>query len=268
MGWLRENWFDALIFLLLVAVVAAIVLFLVGLNPFARRPQPAVVPPAPPAAPVPRAEAEVRPAPAPASESAEEPSAAGYAVLPLPPAIEEVPEPTEEVPAGQEEGGSTPPPPQPASEKGTPKQAGRYRVSVGAFTRPEYAVDLAKRLKAKGYPVRIEVVGHVSRVVVGPYASREKAERVRQALAEYQPQVYRGDTPAPKGTYLQVGAFRSLERARALAKTLKEAGYAVVVYYRDGWAKVWVGPLEADQVKATRTKLEREGYQPVEVRGG
>ncbi len=269
MSWLRENWFDALLFVLLAAVVVAIVFFLTGVNPFARRPQPVVAPSPTTASPPPQAEAT---APEPETEagagaSAEAP-AGDVTVLPLPPAIEAEPAAGmgEPAPEPRKPAEATPSPrPRPQA---APVGQGRYRVSVGAFTRPEYAVDLAKKLEAEGYPVRIEVIGRVSRVVVGPYANRTEAEKARVALSRYEPQIYKGDTPLPQGRYLQVGAFKSLDRARALAKTLKDAGYPVAVYYRDGWAKVWVGPLEETQVAATRAKLEAEGYQPVEVKGG
>ncbi len=263
MGWLRENWFDALLFVLLAAVVVAIVLFLTGVNPFARRPQPAV---APPAVTAPEPQTEVA-EPAATEPSPPETPADDVTVLPLPPvAGTEEPAPAEPAPAPAEPATSrpAPAPKPPAASPGR----GRYRVSVGAFTRPEYAVDLAKKLEAEGYPVRIEVIGRVSRVVVGPYASRAEAERVEAALARYEPQIYKGDTPIPAGPYLQVGAFKDLDRARSLAKELKEAGYPVAVYYRDGWAKVWVGPLEEGEVAAVRKKLEDAGYRPVEVRGG
>jgi hypothetical protein len=46
MRWLRENWLDALIFLLIALVAAGIVLYLTGINPFAR-PQAALPPPVP-----------------------------------------------------------------------------------------------------------------------------------------------------------------------------------------------------------------------------
>ncbi|MER3451632.1 MAG: sporulation protein, partial [Thermus sp.] len=39
MGWLRENWLDALIFFLFALVVAGIVLYLTGINPFGRAPE-------------------------------------------------------------------------------------------------------------------------------------------------------------------------------------------------------------------------------------
>ncbi len=267
MNWLRENWFDALLFVLLAAVVVAIVLFLVGVNPFARPPATATSPAQPPAAQAPAPE----PAPSPAENPAPaptEPAGSGggeVTVLPLPP-VGAGGAATE--PASPARPSPTPAPAPVRPARPAPAAKGRYRVSVGAFTRPEYAVDLARKMEAAGYPVRIEVIGRVSRVVVGPYPSRAEAEAVAAKLKTYEPQVYKGDTPEPRGTYLQVAAFKDLARARDLAKELKDAGYPVAVYYRDGWAKVWVGPLTDDRLAETKVRLEEKGYQPVEVRGG
>ena len=86
MRWLRENWLDFLIFVLIAVVAVGVVLYLVGLNPFAARPAP---PPAP--------QAPAATAPGPAGEApAEEPV---VTVLPLPEAL------APEVRAGGEVGG-------------------------------------------------------------------------------------------------------------------------------------------------------------------
>ena len=274
MGWLRENWFDALLFVLLAAVVVAIVLFLTGVNPFAPRTTTGAVetatveqkpPPAPPPAKEVKEEAKPAEPPAPAEEGVE------VTVLPLPPALEEGAGEAKEETKPKAEKPAPAPAPKPAPKPKTvekPAGGGIYRVSVGAFSQAEHALELAKKLRAEGYPVRIEVVGQVSRVVVGPYTSRAEAERVQERLAEYQPQIYRGDTPLPQGNYLQVGAFRNLDSAKALAAELKAKGYPVVVYYRDGLAKVWVGPYDAAMLPEVKVKLEAEGYEVVEVRGG
>jgi len=275
MNWLRENWFDAVLFILLTAVVVAIVLYLTGINPFARRSVPVVT--TPEATVQTPAEPAATETPKPEAEQAKAPEN-DVTVLPLPPSIadqEEAPQP-ESSQAGRQ-GEVTHPATPPTNAAGAEKPqtsprpsqgSGLYRVSVGAFTRPDYAVDLAKRLESQGYPVRIEVIGRVSRVVVGPYTSREEAERVKAALSEYEPQIYRGDTPLLKGIYLQVGAFKALDRARSLARELKAQGFPVAVYYRDGWAKVWVGPVDPARLEETKRTLEESGFQPVEVRGG
>jgi len=278
MSWLRENWFDALLFVLLTAVVVAIVFFLIGINPF-KRPEPTVETAAP--AVETATEPPATPAASATAPATEENAEAGeeVTVLPLPSALVEEPAPggaqsaptdaaVASTPAAAE-APSKPSTPAPASPERQPQPGGRlYRVSVGAFTRPDYAVALAEKLEAEGYPVRIEVIGRVSRVVVGPYTSLDEAERAKEALATYEPQIYRGDTPEPKGLYLQVGAFKDLERARSLAAELKGKGYPVAVYYRDGWAKVWVGPLEPERLAEVRAELEEAGFQPVEVKDG
>jgi len=269
MSWLKENWLDALIFVLLTAVVVAIVLFLTGVNPFASKPRvvtapaPAEQPAAPEAPSVDNADA--------GTGSVDE-GKGSITVLPLPPAGTEA---TEEAPAKvQKPPAPTPPPAAEAPAAPSrpvaqaPASGGRFRVAVGSFTRPSFAAELAKRLEAEGYPVRIEVVGRVSRVVVGPYRERAKAEEAARALKRYEPMIYRGDTPVPEGRYLQVAAFKTLDRAAELARALKGKGYSVAIYYRDGWAKVWVGPLEAGEVGEIRRQLEEAGFKPVEVKGG
>ncbi len=270
MSWLKENWLDALIFVLLTAVVVAIVLFLTGVNPFASKPRVVATPPPAeqPAAP------ETSPS---GGENAvagtkEEEGGGSITVLPLPPVGTEAPEASPTKAPEHPAASPTPvtqapaPPSRPAPE--VPASGGRFRVAVGSFTRPSYAAELAKKLEAEGYPVRIEVVGRVSRVVVGPYPTRAKAEEVARALGRYEPMIYRGDTPIPEGRYLQVAAFKVLDRAAELARELKGKGYSVAIYYRDGWAKVWVGPLADEEVVQVRKQLEEAGFKPVEVKGG
>ena len=265
MSWLKENWLDALIFLLLTAVVVAIVLFLTGVNPFAAKPRVVKAPP-----PAEQPAAPEAPATPPEAGGEKEEGGGSITVLPLPPAGTEAP-----APAPTETPAQPAPSPAPVTEAPssrpapkTPASGGRFRVAVGSFTRPSYAAELAKKLESEGYPVRIEVVGRVSRVVVGPYRDRGQAEEVARALERYEPMIYRGDTPLPKGRYLQVAAFKTLDRAAELARELKAKGLDVAIYYRDGWAKVWVGPLASDQVERVRAELKDLGYDVVEVKGG
>lgn len=245
MGWLKENWLDALIFLLIALVAAGIVLYLTGVNPFARpRAQPAPAP------------VQTAPAESPPSPKAPEPV---VTVIPLPQAPEEAP-PARPEPAPEAK------PPAPAPAKPLPE--GSFRVVVGAFANPENAVRLSRELAAKGYPVRLEASGSLTRVVVGPYRSEEEARRVAQALSGYGAQVYRGQAPASppqEGLYLQVGAFQKEENALALANKLKEMGLPVVLV-KDGVYRVRVGPVAPEEKEALRARIEALGFQALEVR--
>ena len=109
---------------------------------------------------------------APASPSA---SSQDSASTPAPGAAE--PAPTEEA----SEGASRKKP-----ETGAPATAGGWMVQLGSFLKPENALGLRKRLRAKGYPAFVETgpsaQGEVSRVFVGPMARREQAEGSAEKL--------------------------------------------------------------------------------------
>ncbi|TBH20882.1 SPOR domain-containing protein [Thermus thermamylovorans] len=251
MGWLRDNWLDLFIFLLIALVAAGIVLYLTGINPFAR-PQGA---PSPSPAPI---------APRPAPPAAEGPPEPLVTVIPLPEAPREPPPATPPQPA---------PPPAPAVPSPAPAAppapaGGAFRVAVGAFADPENALRLQRELVRQGYPARLEPAGNLTRVVVGPYASEAEARRVAQALAAYGPQVYRGQGAAPPAAgqvYFQVGAFAREENALALAARLREAGLPVVLA-RDGVFRVRVGPVAEGERQAVRSRLEAMGLEVLEVR--
>ncbi|WP_456411019.1 SPOR domain-containing protein [Oceanithermus sp.] len=263
MRWLRDNWIDALIFAVFAVTVVGIVLFLTGVNPFkARTPAPA---PAPqmeqPRPQTPAAQPEAPPQPeetvpvtvVPLLPEAPEPQAPAEPVRP---------EPAQPATPAQP---STPAAPAPAQPAENP--TGIFRVSVGAFGNPLNALALAEQLEARGYPVRLEPVGRVTRVVVGPYNNRAEAERAAAQLAKYEPQVYRGDTPPPAGRYLQVGAFKRLDSARAVVAKLREEGdWPVVLNYRRPWLKVWVGPVDDAEMAGWKARLEALGFEVVEVR--
>lgn len=262
MRWLKENWLDLFIFLLIALVAAGIVLYLTGINPFAR-PSGQVVAPESPAV-VPSSPPVVPPAspPQPAAPEEKQASEPVVTVLPLPQAPAEpqaeVKEAAPSAPSGQ---ASRPALPSPAPQ-------GSYRVAVGAFSSPENAVRLRQELAQKGYPVRLEPAGNLTRVVVGPYATEAEAQRVAQALAAYGAQVYRGQgaPPPSQGTlYLQVGAFQKEENALALADKLKEMGLPVVLV-KDGVYRVRVGPVAEEEKEAVKAKVQALGLEALEVR--
>jgi len=262
MRWLRENWLDALIFLLIALVAAGIVLYLTGINPFSRRG-------AAPAPPVPQAQPPSSQAPAPPSPALEEakPPEPVVTVIPLPRAPSEAAsQPASEAKPQAVQGAKPKPaePPQSAPKASAP--GGSYRVVVGSFANPENALRLSRELAAKGYPVRLEASGRLTRVVVGPYASEAEARRVAEALKAYGAQVYRGQAapPSSEGVYLQVGAFQKEENALALAGKLKEMGLPVVLV-RNGVYRVRVGPVSNGEKEAVKAKIAALGLTALEV---
>ncbi len=270
MRWLRDNWIDALIFAVFAVTVVGIVLFLTGVNPFKSQAPSGVTAPAgveTPAVGEPPAQADE-------GTAAEEPVTV-VPLLPSPPAAEEPAPPAPQPEAGTQEPEPAPtspseaPAPRPAPAPAVPAgpESGTYRVSVGAFGNPLNALALAQRLQEQGYPVRLEPVGRVTRVVVGPYGRRSAAQAAAAKLSHLEPQVYRGDSPEPGQGYLQVGAFRQLASAEATVAALREQGIGpVVLHYRDPWIKVWVGPVEPGETAALKQKLKDAGFEVVEVR--
>ncbi|XOB97958.1 SPOR domain-containing protein [Deinococcota bacterium DY0809b] len=271
MRWLRENWIDALIFAVFAVTVVGIVLFLTGVNPFKTKAPSGVTAPVPIATPAqdeaatPGVDAE--------APMAEEP----VTVVPLLPAAPEA-APEEPVGAQPSESAAAPPAagsaaspgrtevaPPPAAPAGP--ETGIFRVSVGAFGNPLNALALAQKLEAQGFAVRLEPVGRVTRVAVGPFMRRGDAVRAAERLATYEPQIYRGDSPEPTQTYLQVGAFKQLASAEATVRALRDQGFSpVVLQYRKPWIKVWVGPVAPEQLTALKRRLVEAGFEVVEVR--
>ncbi|WP_022797804.1 SPOR domain-containing protein [Thermus islandicus] len=259
MRWLRENWLDALIFLLIALVAAGIVLYLTGVNPFAR-PQAAPLP-APQGSPLPPP-AQASPQPAPKEVKPPEPV---VTVMPLPRAPEEPPsKPAEASPPKLQQAA---PPKEKAPQNPPSGSPGSYRVAVGAFANPENAAQLERELAQKGYPARLEASGSLTRVVVGPYASEAEARRAAEALSAYGAQVYRGQgAPPPKegSVYLQVGAFQKEANALALAGRLREMGLPVVLV-KDGVYRVRVGPVSPEEKEAVRSRIAALGLPALEV---
>ncbi len=283
MRWLRDNWIDALIFTVFAITVVGIVLFLTGVNPFKPR-GPVVSPTATPTTGVvERPAANEKPAGEPSGESTGEAQTPPVTVVPLLPGAGEdsgakaEPQPSAAGAGGARSAVSTAPAENASPTTGGQQQTevklpggpeeGVFRVSVGAYARPENALALAEKLEKQGYPVRLEPVGRVTRVVVGPYPTRTQAAQAARKLAGYEPQVYRGDTPEPQGIYLQVGAYKKFASAAGLVEKLGAAGIGpVVFYYQEPWLKVWVGPVAPNEVDALKKRLQDLGLQVVEVR--
>jgi DedD protein len=63
-----------------------------------------------------------------------------------------------------------------------PAEAANHVVQVGAFSNAATAAQEADRLKAWGFKAYTEQISGTTRVRVGPYADRDKAEKVRLLL--------------------------------------------------------------------------------------
>ncbi|GIW34546.1 SPOR domain-containing protein [Meiothermus sp.] len=225
MGWLRTNWLDALIFLLVAAIMAGVVLFLTGVNPFAgsrggATPPSSVSPPAPqaqpptppPAQPQPQttpATPQPRPQTPPAARPQPQPEPETVVtVLPIPqaptapaPVAKPVPAPPKvedrQSQPVQPETARPVPAPRPERPNLTADAGGTWRVAVGSFGNRENAERLAATLRRQGYPVRLETSGSLTRVWVGPYDSQARARTIASTLGQYQPQVARMTASSP-----------------------------------------------------------------------
>lgn len=72
------------------------------------------------------------------------------------------------------------------AEAGKPgAKSAKYVVQVGAFAKAATAKQEADRLKAMGFKAYTEVVGGTTRVRLGPYADRGKADAMRKSLEKH-----------------------------------------------------------------------------------
>ncbi|MFA6970406.1 MAG: SPOR domain-containing protein [Gallionella sp.] len=73
----------------------------------------------------------------------------------------------------------------PVEAKSVENTAGAYIVQVGAFSNAETATQEADKLKAWGFKSYTELIAGTTRVRVGPYIDRNKADEVRQLLEKH-----------------------------------------------------------------------------------
>jgi cell division protein FtsN len=297
MDWLRRNWPDLLIGIALVAVIAGIVVTLLGggsFLPFGQQgpvetsrqlTSPSAPQPTPPAQPPAEAEGpaetiipvvptngqvpvETEPeaaqiAPAPPAET--EPSP----ITPAPPAAQ-----PQEVPAGAT----------------ASLQEPSYRVGVGAFANEENANRRAQQFRNEGYPVFIGRQAELFLVLVGPYADASEANavaaRIRDAGLENEPRIFSytpdeqgaATAPAPAATqptteapaaegrrYLQVGAYNSLQSAQPQRERMQEMGFEVTVreLERDTGTlyRLLIGPFAPGELSAAQERLNALGIE-------
>lgn len=279
MSWLRDNWLDALIFLLFALVVGGIVLFLTGVNPL-RKSTDTSTPPAVTAPADPATATETTPPTTPEAVTPE----------PEPEAVTPEPEPTPtitvspQIPAPAPKPAASPAPkpaasPTPAASSSS---TGSWQVAVGAFSQAQNAQTLAQTLRKQGYEVRVSSAGNLTRVTVGPFPNEQRARSVAAALGEYGAQAVRvGATPAaapaptpssppvtvasPGNILLQVGAFRSQAGAQATLKQLQQAGYSTILVDDGSLYKVRVSVSNEARDQA-KTALRQQGFEPLEVK--
>jgi DedD protein len=112
---------------------------------------------------------------APVTQSAQEPVELTQPTQPAAPA-QAVPEQEVNAPAAH-----ALPPPVKNAAKAAPQQ-GRWSVQVGSFSQPEYAQQLASKLRARGYLVYTQRENQFTRVYVGPIANQYQAQKIQQKV--------------------------------------------------------------------------------------
>jgi DedD protein len=62
---------------------------------------------------------------------------------------------------------------------------GHWVVQVGSFAQPEYAQQLAGKLRASGLPVFTRLgAKQLTRVYIGPIASQQQAQKIQQRVQD------------------------------------------------------------------------------------
>ena len=189
-------------------------------------------------------------------------------------------------------------------------EAGRYRISIGAFGNKQNAEGLLGVFRDQGYPVFLGRQGTLFIVLVGPYELLKEAELVSGQIEEedngvdstliytYDPnddasvvttiretvepdliELNGGQQPLLEGvgeqqgegpgaleaqgtgrkSYLQVGAYASVEGARPQLDHLTELGYSVTSRKEGDLVKLLVGPLSSEEITLIRNKLSADG---------
>lgn len=275
MDWLRRNWPDLIIGLALIAVMAGIVVTLLGGGvfwPFGARPN---------AAPPPAAVAPAAPPPLPLDD----------VVIPVLPGLgAEAPTPgptptqPEIVPvAPQPAVVPAPQPVQPAPATLAPIEAS-YRISVAAVRNPEGADRLRAELSNQGFPAFIGRQGELYLVLVGPYRTRAEADqvavRLRAAGQETAIFFFPGDAPAPapaalaptapavaapaegESRFLQVGAYATTEGAAPQIERLQALGYTVTQRRTEGGLiRLLIGPFNPSELLTAQNRLTDQAIE-------
>ena len=192
--------------------------------------------------------------------------------------------------------------PQPATAQREPLNYARadflrnYRVAIATYSSATRAQSSAARLRSLGYPAQAFSSGSGFIVVAGPYARQSSA---RSAFNKLRAQGYRDavlyspngnrersaaakpapTAPTPSGggsspaqldlglSYLQVGAFKTVQSALPLLERLKGSGFKTLLRSAsDGYTRVLVGPFSAARLSAAKQNLSGQGLTPFVVK--
>jgi len=157
----------------------------------------------------------------------------------------------------------------PAQVSAAPESEGEWRLQVGAFRVPENVAIAKHQLEGLGYRPAVSRAGGLQLVTIGPFASREAAEREAARLNALKIEsvvVSEQLAPLPpvtgKGAFvIQVGAFRDASNAQQLIRRLARLGRRAWASVSGGLTLVRVGPfLSRTEATATSHQLQRTGF--------
>ena len=174
-----------------------------------------------------------------------------------------------------------------------------YRVAIATYSSATRAQSTAARLRSLGYPAQAFSSGNGFIVVAGPYARESSARSAfnklraqgysdavlyspngnRERSAAANPTPAPAAPPAPSGgdsspvqldpglTYLQVGAFKTVQSALPLLERLRGSGFKTLLRSAsDGYTRVLVGPFSAAGLSDAKQNLSGQGLTPFAVK--
>ncbi len=175
-----------------------------------------------------------------------------------------------------------------------------YRVAIATYSSATRAQSAAARLRSLGYPAQAFSSGQGFIVVAGPYARESSARSAfnklraqgysdavlyspngnRERSAAAKPSTAPAAPPAPSGgggsspvqldpglTYLQVGAFKTVQSALPLLERLRGSGFKTLLRSAsDGYTRVLVGPFSAARLSDAKQDLSGQGLTPFAVK--
>lgn len=185
----------------------------------------------------------------------------------------------------------------PATSSSGPGAAAPYRISVGAFSHPDYAKRREQVFTKAGYPAFLASQGDLTIVLVGPYRTLKEADAVASRIKGggfgVDPVVYQfkgssdsapppaspsaggsatsstssGSTAAASSSstasagqrYLQVGAYDTAASAKPQRDRLTAMGYQVTEKTEGGLVKLLIGPFGSAKLRQVQGQLKAAG---------